>query len=194
MRKIFFLLIAGTMLLIGKDAVYSQFIQNSSRSLFSDVKAFKVGDAIMVLIMEDTQVDNGASTSETRSTDLSGGVVAGGGNTSFKGDAGINTGNQFKAQGANSRKEKLRSRLSARVLEVDENNGNLKIEGTRTTKVNGETQTIVIRGIVRQVDVQPNNSVYSYNVLDLALSIDGKGNLSETQEPGWITRFLRILF
>jgi flagellar L-ring protein precursor FlgH len=158
------------------------------------VKAFKAGDAIMVLIMEDTQADNGSSTSEARSTDLSGGVNASGGTTNFKGDVGIGTGNQFKGQGGNSRTEKLRSRLSARVIEVDENKGNLKIEGTRTTKVNGETQTIIIRGIVRQVDVQPNNTVYSYNILDLTLVIEGKGNLTETQEPGLITKFFRILF
>jgi flagellar L-ring protein FlgH len=194
MKNTWFFVIAGIMLLNGKDAVFSQFIQNSSRSLFSDVKAFKAGDAIMVLIMEDTQADNGSSTSEARSTDLSAGVSASGGTTNFKGDVGLNSANQFKSQGGNSRTEKLRSRLSARVMEVDENNGNLKIEGTRTTKVNGETQTIIIRGIVRQVDVQPNNTVYSYNILDLSLIIEGKGNLTETQEPGLITKFFRILF
>jgi len=70
----------------------------------------------------------------------------------------------------------------------------LKIEGKRTTKVNGETQTIIIQGVVRPVDVSPNNSIYSYNILDLTLFIEGDGSVSKTTEPGLITKFLRLLF
>lgn len=194
MRIKFGIIAVGMLLLIGMDAIYAQFVQNSSRSLFSDVKAFKVGDAIMVLIMEDTQADNGATTNQNRSTDLSGSATASGGSSSSPlGSVGINTGNNFKAQGNTGRTESIRSRLSARVTEVEQN-GNLKIEGKRTTQVNGETQTIVIRGVVRPVDVTPGNSIYSYNILDLTLLIEGKGSVTETQEPGLITKFLKILF
>jgi flagellar L-ring protein FlgH len=193
MRKLFFIVLTAGMFLTGTEATYSQFIQNSSRSLFSDVKAFQIGDAITVLIVEDTQADNGASTSETRSTDMSAGVNAGANNSTFKGSLGINSGNNHKADGSNSRKERLRSKLSAKVVEID-NVGNLKITGTRTTKVNGETQVIKIQGVVRPVDVLPDNSVYSYSILDLTLFIEGNGNLTEIQEPGLITKFLRLLF
>ena len=75
-----------------------------------------------------------------------------------------------------------------------EDNGNLIIEGKRTTKVNGETQYVTIKGVVRPVDVRPDNSVYSYSILDLTLLIDGDGSVSEYQEPGLITKFLRMLF
>jgi flagellar L-ring protein precursor FlgH len=170
----------------------SQFIQNSSVSLFSDVKAFKVGDALMVLITEDTQAENNASLGNDRSTNLSGDLSAGSGG-SFKGSVGLGTGNKFNSQGKASRSESIRSKLSVRVLTVEQN-GNLSIEGKRTTKINGETQTITIKGIIRPVDILPNNSVYSYSILDLTLFIDGQGSVSETQEPGLITKFLRILF
>jgi len=171
----------------------SQFVQNSSKSLFSDVKAFKQGDAIMVLITEDTQADNGAQTQADRSSDLSAGVDLRGGSTSTGANLGLGTGNNFQANGRTSRSEKIRSKLSARVVNV-EPNGNLIIEGTRTTKINGELQTIVIKGVVRPVDVMQNNSVYSYSILDLTLTIDGIGTVSETQEPGLITKFIRLLF
>ena len=175
------------------DAVYAQFIQNSARSLFSDVKAFKVGDAIMVLIMEDTQADNSATTSDSRSSDISAGFDFSTGESGFNGSGGLETGTSFKGQGQTQRKEKIRSRLSARVMEVDDN-GNLKIEGTRSTRVNGENQKIVIKGFVRPVDVLPNNSIYSYSILDLTLEIYGDGSVSKIQEPGLITSFLRFLF
>jgi len=181
-------------LLLGMDSAWAQFIQNSSRSLFSDVKAFKEGDALMILITEVTEADNSASSTEDRSTDLSGNAsISTGSGSNTKLGVGLNTGNRFQGSGSTSRSEKIKSKLSARVVAVEEN-GNLKIEGKRTTKVNGETQTIVIQGVVRPVDVSPNNSIYSYNILDLTLFIEGDGSVSKTTEPGLITKFLRLLF
>lgn len=182
------------MLTLGMDSAWAQFIQNSSRSLFSDVKAFKEGDALMILITEFTEADNKASNSEDRSTDLSGSAnISTGSSSNTKIGAGLSTGNRFKGSGATTRSEKIKSKLSARVVEVEEN-GNLKIEGKRTTKINGETQTIIIQGIVRPVDISPQNSVYSFNILDLTLFIEGDGSVSKTTEPGLITKFLRLLF
>ena len=161
--------------------------------LFSDVKAFSVDDAIMVYIVEDTQAENSGSTDNSRSSDLSGkagiGVGSGGGDASVS----LGTGNSFSGSGSTSRKEKIRSRISARVTSVNAN-GNLAIEGKRTTKINGETQTITIKGIVRPVDVMSDNTVYSYSILDLTLIIEGEGSVTETQEPGYITKFFRLLF
>lgn len=190
MKKNIYLII----LLISINIANAQFIQNSSKSLFSDVKAFKLGDALMVLIMEDTQAGNSASSESGRSSSLNAGVQLSTGSGSGTNIGGtIGTGNDFKGSGSTSRTESIKSRLSARITEV-ETNGNLKIEGKRTTKVNGETQTITIKGVVRPVDVRSDNSVYSYYILDLTLLIEGNGSVSEIQEPGLITKFLRMLF
>ncbi len=172
---------------------FSQFNQNTARSLFSDVKAYREGDAIMILITESTEAGNSAATDEDRSTSLSGGLGINTGTSSTNISAGINSGNQFSGKGSTSRKESIKTRLSARVTEVDDN-GNLSIEGKRTTKINGETQTVTIRGFVRPVDIRPDNSIYSYSILDLTLTIEGDGSVSTTQEPGLITKFLRFLF
>ncbi|NLO20311.1 MAG: flagellar basal body L-ring protein FlgH [Ignavibacteria bacterium] len=194
MKKYCVIIGLALMLTLGMDSAWAQFIQNSSRSLFSDVKAFKEGDALMILITEFTEADNKASNSEDRSTDLSGSASISTGNSSnTKIGAGLGTGNRFKGSGATTRSERIKSKLSARVIEVEEN-GNLKIEGKRTTKINGETQTIIIQGIVRPVDISPQNSVYSFNILDLTLFIEGDGSVSKTTEPGLITKFLRLLF
>lgn len=172
---------------------FGQFIQNTSRSLFSDVKAFKVGDAITILIMEETQADNTAITKDSRSTTVGGQVGAGVNNEQFKGSADMSTSTGFSGSGQTTRRENIRSRISARVTKIDEV-GNLFIEGKRTTKINGEKQTIIISGTVRPVDILPNNSVFSYNILDLTLTIEGDGSVSKIQEPGLLTKFLRILF
>jgi len=178
---------------IDYNTARAQFIQNSAQSLFSDVKAFREGDALMVFIMEDTQADNSASTTSDRSSNLGLGANLRLGTPQTNINTDINTSNQFSANGKTARNERIRSKLSARVIST-EPNGNLIIEGKRTTRVNGETQTITISGVVRPVDVLPNNSVHSYNVLDLSLLIEGDGSITEVQEPGLITKFLRILF
>ncbi|MEJ5287407.1 MAG: hypothetical protein CH6_1765 [Candidatus Kapaibacterium sp.] len=191
MKKIaIFILSIFTVTIVSTKA---QFIQNTSRSLFSDVKAFKVGDAVTILIMEETQADNTAITKDSRSTSIGGEIDAGVNNSKLRGNADLSTSNSFSGSGQTTRKENIRSRISARVTKIDEV-GNLYIEGKRTTKINGEQQTIIISGTVRPVDILPNNSVYSYNILDLTLFIEGDGSVSKIQEPGLITKFLRILF
>jgi flagellar L-ring protein precursor FlgH len=183
-----------TILIIISSGLNAQFIQNNSQSLFSDFKAFQEGDAVMILIMEEVQADNGTSTQENRGTNVDGSLGLDLGTLgSINGSGGVETRNDFEADGQNSRNERIRSRLTARVVAVEEN-GNLIIEGKRTTKINGETQTVTISGVVRQVDIRPDNSVISYNIMDLTLLIEGEGNLTEVQEPGLITKFIRFLF
>lgn len=172
---------------------FSQFNQVANRSLFSDVKASKVGDAVLILIVEDTRANNSANTDNKRSTDLSGSVGYQAGTSGETYGGNIGTGNKFSGSGQTNRNESIRSKVSARVVEVD-NVGNLKIQAKRTTKINGETQTITLEGLVRPVDINSENAVYSYNIMDLTLTIEGNGSVSEVQEPGLITKFLRLLF
>lgn len=190
MKKVFIITFCFTILY---NLCQGQFIQNNSRSLFSDVKAFKVGDAVTVLIMEETQADNTAATKDSRSTDVGGSISGNLNRNTFNTGGDLSTSTAFSGSGQTSRRENIRSRISARVTKIDEA-GNLFIEGKRTTKINGEKQTITISGTVRPVDILPNNSVYSYNILDLTLIIEGDGSVSKIQEPGLITKFLRILF
>ena len=163
------------------------------RSLISDYKAMGIGDAVKILIVESTEAGNSAGTTESRSTGLSAGVGAGAGDANFNADLGLNSSNAFKGSGANTRKESIRSQLTARVVDEDEN-GNFYIEGTRLTKIDGEEQTITLRGLVRPVDIRTDNSIFSYNIMDLELFVEGIGNASKMQKPGLFTRFFRLLF
>jgi flagellar L-ring protein precursor FlgH len=109
------------------------------------------------------------------------------------GTVDLGTGNNFNGRGQTTRNERFRSRLSARVIGV-EANGNLKIEGKRAFQLNGESQSITLSGFIRPVDIQNDNSIPSYNIMDLNIIYQGEGSLTETQEPGLITKFLRLLF
>ena len=181
------------LLLVGAAETRAQFDQNVRRSLFSDRKALQVGDAVTIFVSEDIAADNSATTTESSDTDLNAGFDLNSGSNPSGLDLGVNSGNDFRGRGQSTRAESFRARLSARVISVDEN-GNLQIEGIRTTKINNETQKITITGYVRPADIRPDNSVFSYNISKLTLIYEGDGNITKAQEPGLITKFLRILF
>lgn len=193
MKKIMNLMVFVFLAMASNEA-FAQFQLNASRSIFSDVRAYRVGDALTILIIEDTQADNSTGTDDSRSTDVEGGFGVGVGTGSSQGNARLGTGTSFRGKGQTGRSERIRSRLSAKVIEVEQSTGNLVVEANRVTKINGETQTVQLKGIVRPVDIQPSNSINSYDIMDLTLVIEGDGSISQSQEPGFITRFLRILF
>lgn len=164
------------------------------RSLISDYKAMGVGDAIKVLIVEETEAGNSTGTTEGRNSGLTAEAgVAVDKSTNIAVNGNIGTGNNFKSNGVNTRKETIRSQLTAKVVGEDER-GNLIIEGKRKTKVDGEEQTITLKGLVRSADIRSDNSIYSYNIMDLELSVEGEGNASKMKQPGLFTKFFRLLF
>ncbi|MDR0927731.1 MAG: flagellar basal body L-ring protein FlgH [Ignavibacteria bacterium] len=197
MKKLGYIIALSLLITISANAQETsqptRFNNLRSRSLISDYKAMEVGDAVKVLIVEETEAGNSAGTTESRNSSLSAGLGVGTGSTNTAIDGSISTGNGFKGTGANTRKESIRSQLTARVIDIDEY-GNLIIEGKRNTKVDGETQTITLYGTIRPVDIRADNSIYSYNIMDLELSVEGDGNATKMQKPGLFTKFFRMLF
>jgi flagellar L-ring protein FlgH len=168
--------------------------ENVGRSLFSDQKATRVGDAVTVLVVETSSASNDATTTSDRQSDIS---LTASGKVGESGipDAslGVGTGNTFKGQGATASHGSIRAKISARVDSVLAN-GNLMIDGKRTIIINGEEQTITLAGIVRPSDIQADNSVYSYNISEARIAFEGSGIVSRAQGPGWITKLLHWLF
>ncbi|MCX7984363.1 MAG: flagellar basal body L-ring protein FlgH [Bacteroidetes bacterium] len=170
------------------------FRENINRSLFSDQKATKVGDALTIYIVETSSASNDAKTSSSRESAIGGSASA-----SYSGSdlpsASLNLGttNSFKGEGSTATQGSIRAKLSARVDSVLPN-GNLYIRGSRIILINNEEQVITITGIVRPSDIQPDNSVYSYNISDAVISFQGSGIVTRSQEPGWLTKLFHWLF
>jgi flagellar L-ring protein FlgH len=171
---------AIVMIFVGAALQAQDMRQYVGRSLFSDNKAFRIGDAMTVIVVETSSASNDAATSSNRASDLS---FAGSGTVAGKAlpDAsiGIGTGNKFTGSGSTSTSGSVRAKISARVDTVF-SNGNLYINGSRTITINGEEQLIQISGVVRPSDVQPDNSVYSYNISDAKILFRGNGIVSRS--------------
>jgi flagellar L-ring protein precursor FlgH len=54
--------------------------------------------------------------------------------------------------------------------------------------VNSETQTMTIKGIVRRIDLDTQNTVASSAVANADISYTGLGVVDDVQTPGWLIR------
>ncbi|MBP8274870.1 MAG: flagellar basal body L-ring protein FlgH [Acidobacteria bacterium] len=99
----------------------------------------------------------------------------------------------FNGSGSTTRSSAINALLTARVSEVLPN-GDLVIEGIREVDVNGDRQVVVLTGVVRAVDVAPNNSVSSTLVGQLRIRSIGRGLIKDSLSPGWLMRILNKIF
>ncbi len=183
-----------TMLMLAAALSAQDMRANLNRSLFSDQKASRIGDAVTILVVESSSASNDSHTETSRESNLS---LAGGGKNNGASlldvAATIGTGNSFKGEGATQTNGSVRAKISARVDSLF-SNGDLWISGSRTISINGEDQLIRISGIVRPTDIQADNSVYSFNISDAIIVFHGKGMVNNNQEPGWLTKFFHWIF
>lgn len=170
--------------------------EDASRSMVSDKRAHAVGDVLTILVQE----NNSASKDQTTKTAKSSSVNAGIDSFFYSPAAsGFLTRNgqmptlktyskqDFDGGGKISNSEKITARIAVRVVDTLPN-GNLVIEGQRTTSFSGESQDAVLRGVVRSEDIAANNTVYSYNIADATIKYVSKGTVSDAQRKGWFTR------
>jgi flagellar L-ring protein precursor FlgH len=186
MKKLYFVSILIVMTVYAQDMR-----QNASVSLFSDRKANRIGDAITIIVSESSEASNNAKTSGGRNSSL--GFGAGGSMLGSKQDLDLGTSNDFSGSGATAASGMVETRISATIDSVL-SNGDLCISGNRKISINGEEQLISIKGVVRTVDIDSDNTVYSYNISDAELIISGKGLINKMQKPGLFTKFINWLF
>ncbi|MFZ5947794.1 MAG: flagellar basal body L-ring protein FlgH [Stygiobacter sp.] len=176
-------------------SMFSQVLRkNSQFSLFSDNKAAMPGDAVTIIVIESTQASNSSQTSSGRTSDL--GLSASGtvGTSSVpKTDISLGSKNDFSGSGTTSTNGMIRTKISA-VVDTVLANGNLVIHGSKKISINGEDQIVNIKGVVRPIDIMPDNSVYSYNISDAEITFEGSGLIDSSQKPGWLTKLFHWLF
>ena len=79
--------------------------------------------------------------------------------------------------------------IAGRVMRVHPG-GVLEIAGARETRVNEETQYMVVTGLARARDIAPDNSIMSTQMADAHIEYYGQGVVTDKQKPGWLVRLL----
>lgn len=189
------ILVGGLLLLIPMEQTQGQHMrENASRSLFSDRKAFHVGDAVTVLIVESSSASNDSRTTTSRRSDVSMGA-SGRLPDDSSSELGFSMGsaNQFRGEGTAQSRGSVRAQVAVRVEEVYPN-GDLFINGMRTIMVNNQKQVIRISGLVRPEDIRADNTVFSHAISDATIIFEDTGSVYRTRKPGLLTRFFHWLF
>jgi len=196
-----FVVLLGCLTALAQAEADSLWAKETAVSLFSDHKAKRIGDIITVLVLESNTATRNSSTTTEKKSDMSASISNFiNGNLEgklFKGAAGVaqqplpelgtKSQSKFEGKGAVNNSGSINSRFAVRVVDVLPNN-NLLIEGVRRTSFSGESQTIILKGTVRPQDVTPVNTVYSYHLADVSISLKDEGVVSDAQKKGWFSK------
>lgn len=187
----------------------SLFSEAKSHYLFDDNRARKVGDIVLVKIVETSKSKSKVDTKSERETsnNLSVGAAFGAKTVSpFFGGGGVLSGkvgadpmlstsssSDLNATGETKRENYVTATMGARIMQVLPN-GIMQVQGAREIKVNDETQYMVVTGLIRQRDIDTDNSILSTQMADSRIDYYGKGVLADKQKSGWLTRLLDIVW
>jgi flagellar L-ring protein precursor FlgH len=162
-------------------------------SIYSDIKAHKVGDLITIELAESTSATKKANTQTGKDNSFTlnpvkvGGVaVTAGGYYDLSASADQQA--AFKGQAKADQSNSLQGNISVSVYKVLPN-GNLMVRGEKWIMLNNGNEYIRITGVIRPEDVTSDNSVSSQRVGNARIYYGGTGDMANTQEQGWLTSF-----
>ena len=175
----------------------------SGVSLFPDIKARRVGDPVIVRVVEDPEAELNANTNTSRSSAVTASKLKFLGymqalaekNSRLAQDPGTDDliyaslGLKHDGKGSTDRDGHVKAYISA-VVEKVLFNGNLYISGQREIRVNNETQYITLSGVVRPRDISSSNEVSSTFIADARITYSGTGPVADKQRVGWLGRLL----
>ncbi len=167
--------------------------------LFEDARASRVGDIVTITIDERSDATREAETDTSRESTVEVGIPsflhAMQGLVRAKPDLNPEqlisamSNSEFQGSGSTTRSGKLTAILPVRIRRLLPN-GDYFVEGSKVLLLNDEETHLYISGVVRPVDIMPDNSVASSLLADVELEYTGRGVLSERQSPGWLARAL----
>lgn len=167
-------------------------------SLFDDNRARKVGDSLVVQLMEETNASKKSSTStaKTQGVNIDGPTIFGRPVTHNGVEiltTNIDSDQGFDGEGSSSQSNKLTGAISVLVQEVLPN-GNLVVEGEKWLTINQGEEFVRLKGIVRPSDIETDNSIASWKVANAEITYGAEGVLADANRMGWFGRFFQSIF
>ncbi|AUH50590.1 flagellar biosynthesis protein FlgH [Chromobacterium sp. ATCC 53434] len=186
---------------VGLAANGSIFQAASYRPMFQDAMPVQVGDTLQITIQENSSTSQSEQTTDTRTSALTSNITAGVkipflpsglagglGGTNFNSSGSANNTGKGNNQVATS----FISSITVTVIDVLAN-GNLVVSGEKMVRINSDTESIRLSGVVNPRDVAPDRSVSSLKLADARVEQQTKGNNRLYNEPGWLSKFFMSL-
>lgn len=167
-----------------------------SEGLFGDAVAHNVGDTITVLLNESTTAQNKSATDDAKTTkdslsapSLLGIPMTFHGNNFLSG--AINNANTFSGAGDSSQSDSLVGAIQVTVVKRLAN-GNLVVRGQTEMQLNQAQEYVRLQGIIRPIDISPQNTISSQQVADARIAYGQTGALNDANKPGLLSRFFNF--
>ena len=162
-------------------------------ALFENPVARHVGDIVTIVLNESTAAKKSATTNTAKTTtDTLPGMTLLGAAATLHGvpllSNNINDATKFGGEGDSAQSNSLTGYITATVTRVLPN-GNLYITGEKLIGINQGSEYVRISGVVRPIDLAPDNSIPSLKVGAARISYGGKGALADANAQGWLSRF-----
>jgi len=163
----------------------------------TDVRAMRPHDLIQVVVAENLAASTDGTVKNSRASNATSGI-SGLFGTLKAGNAlqNIITQNSsagLNAQGTSATDSSLSTTFGGQVVEVLPN-GMLVVEAARQVEFSQQTQTILLRGLVRPEDISQQNQVLSTAISSLELEVRGKGIINDyTHRQNPLVRLLQQL-
>jgi len=157
-------------------------------SLTSDSRAYRVGDAVTVILQETTQASKRAGTSISKGSSIGISPLAALGKVYDKVAVDITADRDFQGDATSTQQNALSGSLTVIVQEVLPN-GLLRVAGEKNLMLNQGEEFVRLKGFVRAADVDADNRVSSLRVANARIAYSARGALADANQPGWLTRF-----
>ena len=167
--------------------------QGGYTPLTSGGRAGQVGDIITIQLVERTAAtkSNAANTQRDGSIGLT--PPSTGPFSLFDpSDVGASGTQQFKGKGDASQSNALSGEVSVTVAAVYPN-GTMLVKGEKLLTLNRGDERVQISGIVRAIDISPDNRILSTRVANANIRYVGKGEIARASKQGWLQRFFSII-
>lgn len=162
-------------------------------ALFENPVARHVGDILTVVLDEQTAAQKSSTTTTSKSTsDELPGMTLLGKAVTLHGvpvlTNNIDDQTKFDGEGASKQSNSLQGYITVTVEKVLPN-GNLYVRGAKWVGINQGQEYVRLSGVVRPIDVSPQNTIDSSKVADARISYGAKGALADANKQGWLSRF-----
>ena len=169
--------------------------------LFVDSKASRVGDLLTVVVARTTNVnsseDRGLAKSSQAGATIDIDTEAGGGFGTQAANAGLNfnknSTREFDGESSFSSNQAFTDRMTVSVVDVLPN-GNLVVSGYRKVRLVGDERSLTLTGMIRAIDVGPDNTVDSRLISDLRMQYDTVGPSRKFIKQGWLGRATNVVW
>lgn len=174
--------------------------------LFSDRKAYRVGDIITITLNERTQASKNTNSQISKDSSASLGVpnlfgmavapknplasigALGMTNDTLSLSADFDATRSADGSGQAGQSNSLTGSITVSVAEVMPN-GILLVRGEKWMTLNTGDELVRIAGLVRADDIATDNTVSSTRIADARITYSGTGAFADAAQPGWMSRF-----